>query len=153
MVLEQLQHSDHNIVYIAKTGWLKLFSVMQAARPIYANVRMVLIEFLCTLQAGARIIGAEIKQAIEHRTVVAHIEVAQILSVIWEAKNIIMKTSIERRLFTQTHLEYSVDSLVAKIQCTLPNETGTYHGPTLCTADRFAFSCASHSSSPNDGSH
>lgn len=81
MVLEQLQDSNDNVVDVTEAGRLELLGVVQAAGPVDGDVTAVLVQLHGAVQRRARVHGTKVVQALEHRTILAHVEVVQVLAV------------------------------------------------------------------------
>lgn len=81
MVLEQLQYGDDDVVDVTEARGLELLGVVQAAGPVDGDVATVLVQLHRAVQRRARVHGAKVVQPLEHRTVLAHVEVVQVLAV------------------------------------------------------------------------
>lgn len=81
MIFQQFQNGNNNIVYVTETGRLELLGMMQAAGPVNGDVATVLVQFHRAVQRGARVHGTKIVQAFEHRAILAHVKVIQVLAV------------------------------------------------------------------------
>lgn len=81
MVLEQLQDGDDNVVDVTEAGRLELLGVVQAAGPVNGNVTAVLVQLHGAIQRRTRVHGTKVVQALEHRTILTHVEVVQVLAV------------------------------------------------------------------------
>lgn len=81
VVLQQLQNGDHDVVDVTEAGRLKLLGVMEPAGPVNGDVAAILVQLHRTVQRRASIHGTEVVEALKHRTVLAHVEVVQVLAV------------------------------------------------------------------------
>lgn len=79
MVFQQFEDADHYVIDIAEPGRLILFRVMQAPTPVDANIALIVVQFLCALEARAGVHRAELEKTVENRTVIPEIELLVIL--------------------------------------------------------------------------
>lgn len=79
VILEQFQNADDDVVDVAKARRFKFLGVVQSPRPINGDITVVVVEFHSSLQGSARVHRTEVEKAVEYRTVVPDVVVAEML--------------------------------------------------------------------------
>lgn len=73
MVTKELEDSEDDIVDVAEPRSLRLLGVVESARPVDSDVRLIIDEFSRTVETGASVEGAEIVHSVEDGTVIANV--------------------------------------------------------------------------------
>lgn len=74
VVLEQLEDTEHNVVDVAEAGRLRLLGVVEAAAPVDADLRRLLVELDGCSHRAARRQLAELVEAVENGAVLADVD-------------------------------------------------------------------------------